>query len=279
MASQKKEASTNVAEGEKPVTVTELHAALAVKYAAPAWAYFEEVSSGTGVYHRRTADGLAVSLWPSRGYETHGFELKVYRGDFLKEMKDPEKAEAIFKYCDRWWLVCPNKLVKVEEVPKTWGLMVLKGDKLYIEKPAPELQSKEWGRPFVASLLRDINQQYIPKRLIEDRIEQAEQAATKAAEDTFKYKMHGLEETAKAVKEFEKASGVSIGVGYWRHTPTQIGKAVKVVLEHGVEKQAKDLERTRDQLQNTLKDVEKAISELRREQAGETFEPGEDDET
>lgn len=270
--------SGSAAEEKKPVTVSDLHAALSAKYPAPSWAYFQEVSSGTGRFHSRTADGLAVGLWPSRGFETHGFEMKVRRGDFLREMKDPEKAEAIFRYCDRWWLVCPNKLVQVEEVPKTWGLMVLKGDRLYIEKAAPELPAKEWSRPFIASLLRDIHEQYIPKRSIQDEIKQAKAEAKASAEDTLKYQLKGLQAIADGVREFEKASGISIGIGHWSHGPKQIGKAVNIILNHGVEKQAKSLEYARDNLKRAVETLDKAIDELKREQGGETFDPNKEDE-
>lgn len=70
------------------------------RYPAPAWAFLEEVRNQTG-YARtiRTADALAMSLYPSRGLHLHGFEVKVSRADWFRELNDPKKAEEIAAYC------------------------------------------------------------------------------------------------------------------------------------------------------------------------------------
>lgn len=52
--------------------------ALRQKFPAQEYALFFEVRSATGFPGRlRSADALAMSLWPSRGLELHGFEIKV----------------------------------------------------------------------------------------------------------------------------------------------------------------------------------------------------------
>ena len=61
-------------------------ALLALRYAPPAYAFFEEVRAQTGYAAGGSADGLALSLWPSRGIELHGFEVKVSRSDWLREL-------------------------------------------------------------------------------------------------------------------------------------------------------------------------------------------------
>src|SRR4051812_49014156 len=97
--------------------------ALQKRHAPPEWAYFEEMRNGTG-YARgaRTADALAFSLWPSRGLELHGIEVKVHRSDWLREKGDPDKAEEIGKFCERWWLATTEGVVAdVGEIPSAWG--------------------------------------------------------------------------------------------------------------------------------------------------------------
>ena len=83
----------------------ELADRLAKKYAAPQYAFLEQVRNGTGGFANRSADAMALSLWPSRGLMLDGFEIKGYRTDWLRELKNPAKAEELAVYCNRWWIV------------------------------------------------------------------------------------------------------------------------------------------------------------------------------
>lgn len=116
-------------------------ALLQKKFGPPEHCFLSEVRNSTGHARTpRTADALAFSLWPSRGLELHGFEIKVSRGDWLRELKNPAKADAIATYCDRWWIVAGDDKVVVspeEELPKTWGLLVASDKGLKTVKAAP----------------------------------------------------------------------------------------------------------------------------------------------
>ena len=87
----------------------ELLLKLSNKFPSPQYAFLSQVRNQTGYGNLsdgiRTADAMALGLWPSRGNYLHGFELKVSRSDWLNELKDPAKAEAIAKYCDMFSLV------------------------------------------------------------------------------------------------------------------------------------------------------------------------------
>lgn len=74
----------------------------------------------------RRADAVHIGLWHSRGAGTvEVCELKVSRADWLKELKEPKKAEAWWPYCHHFWLVVPREgIVKDGELPKGWGLMM-----------------------------------------------------------------------------------------------------------------------------------------------------------
>lgn len=136
-------------------TETEAFAAVCKRFAPPAWAVFAGVANGTGSRANRWADAIAMSVWPSRGLEVHGFEIKVSRNDVLRELKDPAKAEAIASYCDRWWLVVgSSKLIREGELPPTWGLLVPHAGGLKAVKEAPKLKPKALDRSFVAAILR-----------------------------------------------------------------------------------------------------------------------------
>lgn len=101
------------------INALEVKNILRKKYSMPEYEIFFEVSSSTGNGNNtRYADAVAFNTFSSRGYKITGFEIKVNRSDLLKELKSPEKAEKIFKYCDEWYLVVANGILKeTDEVP------------------------------------------------------------------------------------------------------------------------------------------------------------------
>jgi hypothetical protein len=134
---------------------SDMLALLAERHQAPAWAFLRHVANGTGRHQGRTADALAMSLWPSRGLELHGFEVKVYRSDWLRELKDPAKADEIASRCHRWWVVASSTdVVKLEELPARWGLMVADGKGLKVAREAPLVEPVPLDHVFLAAILR-----------------------------------------------------------------------------------------------------------------------------
>ena len=103
---------------EKSFTASDIEDLLSNRFCAPAWAFLPQVRNGTGFLNvTRTVDAIAMGLWPSRGLYMHGFEIKVRRGDWLNELRNPEKAEEIGQFCDFFWVVAPKEVIKFEEVP------------------------------------------------------------------------------------------------------------------------------------------------------------------
>lgn len=128
---------------------------LRARFAPPEYALFTDVGDATGGRATRRADAIAMSLWPSRGLELHGFEVKVDRRDWLRELKQPAKAEALARFCDRWWVVVSDDdIVQRGELPPTWGLLVAKGPKLVAKVDAPKLEPQQVTRSFLAAMLR-----------------------------------------------------------------------------------------------------------------------------
>lgn len=114
-----------------------------------------EVRNSTGHDANRSIDAVTMSLWPSLGLELTGMEIKISRSDWLRELKDPAKASATFEYFDRWYLVAPRNVAKIEEIPGPWGWMAPENDKLVVIKKAPENPDiKPIDRKFLAALLR-----------------------------------------------------------------------------------------------------------------------------
>lgn len=139
------------------LTTADVNAALRARYAQPEWAIMFEVAASTGSAGRY-ADAVAMNMYPSRGLALHGFEVKVSRGDWQRELKKPEKAEAISRYCDFWWLVTLPDIVKDGELPLGWGHLELHGQILRVKVRAKERDTVPLDRNFMAAMLRRAHQ-------------------------------------------------------------------------------------------------------------------------
>ena len=73
----------------------------------------------------RRADLVRVGMWKSRGTGIDVHEIKVSRGDWLRELDDPAKAESWWPYCNRFWIVAVPGVVRDGELPEGWGLLEL----------------------------------------------------------------------------------------------------------------------------------------------------------
>lgn len=124
----------------------------------------DHVEDRCGAEHwgARTCDYLAIDCWGNTGpvegrNPVHGFEIKSSRGDWLAELRDPTKAEAFKRYCDRWWLVVSDRrIVRDGELPEGWGLLAATGLVLRCVRPAPVLEPEPWPRSLVASFARAV---------------------------------------------------------------------------------------------------------------------------
>lgn len=104
---------------------------------------------------RQRIDAVAVGLWARTEHRVHGFEIKCSRSDLLAELRDPEKAAAGVRLCDRWWLVLghPDLLRDGDELPDGWGVLVPRGRGLGILVEAKPSDSVADPR-FVAALVQ-----------------------------------------------------------------------------------------------------------------------------
>lgn len=133
--------------------------ALRQNYLYPERGFIEEFRGGTGWSRESRADAIAMDLWPSKGLELIGFEIKTSRQDWLKELKTPDKCVPIKQFCDRWYLVIDDMKIinyfNTEELPDDWGLMCMNYlGKVEIKKEAPKLKAEPIDRAFLAALIR-----------------------------------------------------------------------------------------------------------------------------
>jgi hypothetical protein len=222
------------------MTEADILKVLRTRFGPPTYAFLSHVRNGTGFARTtvRTADALAMGLWPSRGVELHGFEVKVSRGDWLHELKQPEKAEEIGRYCDRWWIAAPKGVVDVAEIPPAWGLITLDGGKTKFAKPAEKLDPKPMDRLMLAAILRGACESMpAPALLATERAEGHREgvlAGELSAQQDIAEAKDALQKFRKFVNDFEKASGLSLS-NRWDYEGREIGEAVYRVL-HGEDK-------------------------------------------
>jgi hypothetical protein len=143
------------AETARKITSADVRAALKLRFEPASHALLFEVANATGAGARRYADAVAIGLWPSHGHKIEGVEIKVTRADFLSEMKDATKSQAVFRFCNHWWLACPRGMVTPEELPPTWGLLeLMENGTLRTRVKAPKLDPEPVDLGFLASLVR-----------------------------------------------------------------------------------------------------------------------------
>jgi hypothetical protein len=209
-------------ESPKAATAADLQDAILSKYASDqSHLVLFDVPDNVGTQSKRRCDAIAIGNWGSTGRRVHGFEIKVSRGDWLRELKDVSKADPFIERCNRWWLVtADDKLAKLEEIPALWGWMTytktgLRTQKMATELPQPEhtmhklfalgLIRKAYDRGTVDIMtnplvvreldrLRDQHRQYV-----KDEIARGLQAVQR---DLLEYK--------RQAEEFEKNSGMRL---------------------------------------------------------------------
>lgn len=216
-------------------TSAEVCGLLKKRFCAPEWALFFEVGDATGGRASRWADAVAMNLWPSRGLAINGFEIKVSRADWLGELRNPAKAEAIASKCDMWWLVAAEGVVQDGELPDTWGLLEVNARGLIQRKQAKQrLPRPELSREFLAALIRRAGQvdDAERRRLVEAETKRLRSESEDRIEREIKFRSARYSELQEAVDDFERASGLKISG--W-NGGADIGKAVAIVKRIGVD--------------------------------------------
>ena len=217
----------------KKYTAPDIVAALHKRYPAPEYAAFQEVANGTGANARRWIDVLVMAIWPSRGLQVIGIEIKVSKADWKRELADPKKADAIGKYCDLWWIATPPGIVDPETLPLNWGLMELGPHGFKVIKKAPKLKPEPLTKGFVASILRRAqeNQEKVTTLVVraarQKWLAEKKNQPPQFEDHTHRRTTEELTRVRQKISDFQTASGVDLGD--WRGG-TDIGKAVAKVL-------------------------------------------------
>ena len=221
------------------MTTAQVRDAVKRKFCQPEWTALFEVRNGAGHHANRSADCIAMNTYPSRGLNLVGIEIKVSRSDFLSELKKPEKAEAFYKYCDRWWLITgPNVVNDTSEIPENWGWMIAQKSGLRIRKEAPRNKDvTPMPRTFLAAMMRRAGQ--LDDANLETKIRERTEALTKthnaemerAVTRAASGKSTQASEAIRAVNKFYKILGIPLPRWNVSFATDEVIRAVKAVME------------------------------------------------
>lgn len=241
------------------MSTSTLREALRKRYAMPEWVLMEEVRDAAGFESNRSADGIAMSMWPSRGLEINGFEIKASRSDWLRELKDPAKAESIAAYCDRWWIVAVPNIVKLEELPVGWGLMELmpKGAFKEIKKAPARENVKPLNRSFVAAMMRRVGE--IDELAVRIKVEQAMAASEKQrqqwATQEVERRTTRAKEMTERLEKIKEATGLDLM--NWSFNDESFIAAVRYAMkEHDIRRSYCGIESIKNSMTHLIRQIE-----------------------
>lgn len=229
------------------------------KMAAEGFLTVPQVGDGVGGNKLRTIDALLIQTWPSRGLQIIAVEYKRTRHDWMRELKDGAKAEAIAKHCDRFLVLAPKGIVDLGEVPDGWGLWEFDSRRRLLRtKPAPELN--RLPRPpltlsFLAAILRAAEKVNRNSSVLEADRSDLRAKHREDVDAEVKMRSRKYESLKDAVAKFETESGIEIAET-WRSG--KIGEGLQRylrdpdgLLEH--------LKREKETLERMLKRITDAL--------------------
>lgn len=238
----------------------DVRAALRGRFIAPEWSLFFEVGDATGTRQSRWADAVAMNLYPSRGLELHGFEIKVSRSDWLRELKDPEKSAPVQRYCDRWWIICPDGVIKPGELPPTWGHYEVKpGGTIRQVVAAPKLDAQPVTKEFMAALVRRagaVDEEEV-KALVRTEVERQRASDRDNIEREIKMRSSDSARAIEQLAEIKEACGLE--PHEWISS-AELGLAVAYVMKAGVLGAYSDITHMRNLAEQFTKRCDEAMA-------------------
>lgn len=211
---------------------SDIKALLRTRYAHPEWALAFEVADATGARGTRYADAVAMNLYPSRGLAIFGFEIKVSKSDFMREIKSPDKSVAVQRYCDFWWIVAPAEAVDESLLPLNWGWIEAKNGSLKARVSAVRLKPEPVSRDFLAALLRRNTAADADEigKLVYDRVERMRQDDQKRIDAEVSRKTKDAEAAIQKMASLR----AKLGREYGYLNDDEIMRAMRLVIDSGV---------------------------------------------
>ena len=239
------------------ITEATILSLLRTRYPLPSFAFIPAVPNGTSGNKTRTADAFAMGCWRSVGVELQGFEIKVSRSDWRREIQKPEKSAAFAPYVHRWWIAAPKGVVELTEMPAEWGLMTTTGSALTVQKAASRLAPLDLPHTLLASILRRWAETdeaaKEQQRRVREAYEQGVDDGKARNNHTSEHMQQCMDKLTASVSKFQVASGVSISGFDWENTAQKIRRLL------AIEKADAAIEASRQRLLQAVAALEKVL--------------------
>jgi hypothetical protein len=246
---------------KRTYTTEQMEAMLAEKYRNDSSEIAFEVRNDAGFSASRAADAIAIGTWPSRGNLIEGFEIKASRADWLRELKEPVKADAFYRYVDHWWIVAPSEVVKDHELPPTWGLMCPHGDGLRVRVAAPRnLLSEPMPRGMLAALMKRMAQRAAVKPQLVKEYERGKVEGIAQQERKQSYELSSLRDRVERVAKFEADMGIQITSF---HDTQRLAEAYALVKRGGHADLARNLGYAADHVERVGRELRALVETMR----------------
>jgi hypothetical protein len=191
------------------VSAGELTAEIRRRYEPPEWFVEGELTLGS-----RRLDLVAFGCWGQR--RIVGFEIKVERGDWLRELGDFRKSEEWCAVVDAFYLATVPGVVKGDELPEGWGLLELAGSRLMTRRHATtrtdppatfprELATRLLSRRAQAESTQNFQENW---KIREQAMKDAEASARQRLEAEYERDAETAERIAREHREIFLALGV-----------------------------------------------------------------------
>lgn len=203
----------------------------------------EQVANATGFDAGRWVDAAVFEMWPMHGLTRRAFEIKVSRGDFLRELKHPDKYQWCRQFFHEFWYVAPKDVIKIEELPEGVGWLYPAGSRLSTARQASHNRKPELNDTLLASFLRSA-------------VKEIENAAKRD-----KQQLLNEDEGYKKAKLYEKATERFIQTRnhHWLGLPENEEVIVKALEEATLDNQLKE---DREHLQNIADTFQRDLAQL-----------------
>lgn len=241
------------------VTAAHIRLALESAYTSPEWYLGFEVGNSTGADCKRHADGVAVNAYPSKGFETRGFEIKVSKQDLAAELKKGIKSDEVARFCDYWFLVTPKGLSDEFTLPPTWGVIEYHDGKLRQKTRATKLEKVMPTAGFMCAMLRGRERTIaeLASRITEDREEQIRRETM--------WRANSAEKDLKALREKldEIKSTTGISLDNWTPTSSIITRLNAAASLEVITRNVRMMQRAAKELMEDAQEIQAAAEAMK----------------